>query len=141
MTLESGVQQALAHGLAAAHTDATANSAALAVAAYAGDSLLQALQASQNHHKRLKAAETEIKAEPEGVTVTAAAAAAAAASLQAEGHAQSALLGPQSAHAEVSPVKRAPARRGRAHAAATNKAARSASTNRRTKRQPERAAT
>lgn len=141
MTLESGVQQALAHSLVAAQTDVTANSAALAVAAYAGDSLLQALQASQNHHKRLKAAETEVKSEPDGIPVTAAAAAAAAASLQAEGHAQSSLLGTQSAHAEVSPVKRAPVRRGRAQSAASVKAVRSTSTNRRTRRQPERAAT
>eukprot|EP00892_Ulva_mutabilis_P012721 jgi/Ulvmu1/9821/UM056_0062.1 len=138
MTLESGVQQALAHSLVAAQTDATANSAVLAVAAYAGDSLLQALQASQNHHKRLKAAETEVKPEPDGVAVTAAAAAAAAASLQAEGQAQSSLLGAHSAHTEVSPVKRAPARRSRAQAAERPRAA---STNRRTRRKPERAAT
>lgn len=144
MTLESNLRQAIAQGLVGAPTDTTENSTALAVAAYAGDSLLQALQASQDHHKRLKAAEDVAKVEPEGVVVTAAALAAAAAQIKAEDHAQSSLLGAAAAHAEVSPVTRvlpAAPRRGRAQSTASGRTSRAGSTNRRTRRKPERAAT
>lgn len=144
MTLESNLRQAIAQGLAGAAADATETSTALAVAAYAGDSLLQALQASQDHHKRLQAAADVAKVEPEGQAVTAAALAAAAAQIKAEDHAQSTLLGAAGAtHAEVSPVKRVPAapRRERALSTSSGRTSRAGSTNRRTRRKPERAAT
>lgn len=146
MTLESNLRQAIAQGLVAAPAEpaeAAPQSAPLAVAAFGGDSLLQALQASQDHHKRLKAAEEVAKVKPDsGVATAAAAAAAVAKVMRAEDHAQSSLLGHKVAHAEVSPVTRAPVgRRGRSQVAAQEKASRSVSSNRRTRRKPERAAT